>query len=206
MKGVFQQLFAPWIYKVSISKEDSQKLFDYYVPEIEKEGPTLSLPRGWQCRVYTSFENADNTGVDFSLFKRTLDKYVNSFLEETVAYETAFNFEENSNAKPWYNMYLKGSWQERHNHLPGTSFSAVYYLKFDPEKHLPTCFHTDNKLQPMMARGTPLKQGSVPYWYCKELFFPKITQGDLVIFPSPLDHTVPVQTSDDPRMTIAFNF
>ena len=60
MKGVFQQLFAPWIYKVSISKEDSQKLFDYYVPEITKEAPTLPLPKGWQCRVYTSFENADN--------------------------------------------------------------------------------------------------------------------------------------------------
>ena len=206
MKGAFQQLFSPWIYKVSLSQEDSQKLFDYYVPRIREEAPTMPLPPGWQCRVYSAFSNPDKTKIDYTLFREVLDGYMDEFLKETIAYETHMNFPQNTKSKPWYNMYLKGSWQERHNHLPGTSFSAVYYLKFDPEIHLPTCFHTDNKIQPFMAMGAQFKPGCAPYWYAKELFFPKVTQGDLIIFPAPMDHTVPVQTSDDPRISIAFNF
>lgn len=206
MKGAFQQLFSPWIYKVSLNKSDELKLSEYYIPKILKEGPTMPLPIGWQCRVYTTFNNQEESKINYALFREILDKYLDEFLDQTVTYETRINLPANTRVKPWYNMYLKGSWQERHNHLPGTSFSAVYYLKFDQEKHIPTCFHTDNKLHPFMSTGTPFKPGSAPYWYAKEIFFPKVTQGDLVIFPSPLDHTVPVQTSDDPRMTIAFNF
>ena len=206
MSGAFQQLFGPWIYKVSLSESDALKLSEYYTPKILREGPTMPLPKGWQCRVYTTFNNYESTDVDYTLFKEILNSYLNEFLSKVISYETYMNFPDNDRAKPWYNMYLKGSWQERHNHLPGTTFSAVYYLKFDSEKHIPTCFHNDNKIHPFLASSTPYQYGSAPYWYAKEIFFPKVTQGDLIIFPSPLDHTVPVQTVDDPRMTIAFNF
>ena len=49
--------------------------------------------------------------------------------------------------------------------------------------------------------GTCTKQS-----YYKEDFVPEINEGDLIVFPSELQHLVHPNTSDELRVTIAFNF
>ena len=78
----------------------------------------------------------------------------------------------------WYNYYKFGQFQEPHVH--GSTFTVVHYLIYDKEKHSKTIF-TDNVIK-----------------------LPDISQGDIVIFPGFYEHFVEKNTSNTPRLTVAF--
>ena len=200
----FKSLFSNWIYKVSLNSEDESSISSYYTELILKECKSLKLPEGWQCRVYTSFGKDYISKIDYYNFKKILTPYVQKFLDEVYEVDVKLDLTTHIKCNPWYNVYMKGSWQERHNHSPG-GFSAIYYLKYNENEHYPTCFHNPDRLVPFMSFGYPLKKdtpiydNSIPYW------MPKVKQGDLIIFPAALDHNVPVCHSDESRIAIAFN-
>ena len=200
----FKHLFSNWIYKVELDSSEEQEIRNLYTNDILKECKSMKLPEGWHCRVYTSFGKDYISKIDYYEFKRILTPYIQKFLDSVYEVNVTLDLTKHTKCNPWYNVYAKGSWQERHNHSPG-GFSIIYYLKFNENEHSPTCFHNPSPLVPFMNFGYPLKkdtpihQSSVPYW------IPKVKQGDLIIFPAALDHNVPVCHSDEERIAIAFN-
>ena len=114
-------------------------------------------------------------------------------------------------AEVWSSKYTKGMHQACHNHIDkGELFSFVYFANYDPTKDADLVFVKD---MTMAKHNGFLMKGS-PYTLCEELenhpvFSNQVTlnikEGDLVIFPSYLDHFVEEQKHDGPRITIAGN-
>jgi len=114
-------------------------------------------------------------------------------------------------AELWSSKYTKGMHQASHNHIDkGELFSFVYFANYDPTKDADLVFVKD---MTMAKHNGFLMKGS-PYTLCEELenhpiFSNQVTlnikEGDLVIFPSYLDHFVEEQKHDGPRITIAGN-
>lgn len=111
----------------------------------------------------------------------------------------------------WCSKYTKGMYQSSHNHIDiNEIFSFVYFAKYDPSKDAKLVFVKDMSMANMNGF---LVEGS-PYTLCDELknhpiFSNQVTlnikEGDLVIFPSYLQHIVEEQKHDGPRITIAGN-
>lgn len=97
----------------------------------------------------------------------------------------------------WFQNYKQHCFHNTHHHWPAL-YSLVYYVRFDPKKHGGTTFHHPCKLQQQVYQLRQLRS-EVSYQ-------PKVKEGDMVIFPSFLDHNVPMNESDSPRTIVAFNF
>lgn len=112
-------------------------------------------------------------------------------------------------AEMWGSKYKKGHYQGIHNHVDnGELFSFVYFAKYDPSKDADLVFVKDMTMA--NANGYLITEKN----QCKELedhpafsnqVSLNIKEGDLVIFPSYLDHFVEEQKHDGPRITIAGN-
>lgn len=97
----------------------------------------------------------------------------------------------------WFQRSESDSFHGMHNHWP-SSFSVVYYLEFDPAEHMATVFRNPNQLQieQYIARKINLPKH----------FVPVIKEGDIIFFPSFLDHYAPMNYSKKPRTIVSFNF
>jgi hypothetical protein len=99
----------------------------------------------------------------------------------------------------WFNYYEDGEWQEAHHHIDRDplDFVLVHFLSFDNTRHKPIIFH-----DPIEAVRANTLNHTV-----KDRFSPELKEGDWVIFPPYLFHSVPEQpsTPDYPRITISWN-
>ena len=112
----------------------------------------------------------------------------------------------------WCSKYTKGMYQAEHNHLDkGEIFSFVYFAKYDKTKDANLVFVKDmsNANQKgFLVDNSPntlheeLREHPA---FCNHVTLDNIKEGDLVIFPSYLDHFVEEQKHDGPRITIAGN-
>ena len=99
----------------------------------------------------------------------------------------------------WFSINRKYAFHGKHNHLPCT-WSGVYYVQCDEQdseitfinKNLDNAWPYCNRIEANELNSTVFR------------LQPKT--GSLIIFPSYLDHEVEQQTSDNERITIAFNF
>ena len=106
----------------------------------------------------------------------------------------------------WFNYYENGEWQEQHGHTGdcvfsyATPFSCIHFLKYDPEVHPPVVFVDPND----RLRITSIEMESNNY---SSRYYPNIREGDIIMFPSYLEHFVPKgpSTPGNPRVTVAFN-
>ena len=112
-------------------------------------------------------------------------------------------------AEMWGSKYTKGHYQGIHNHVDnGELFSFVYFAKYDPSKDADLIFVKDMT----MANANGYLTTEINEY--KELedhpafsnhVSLDVKEGDLVIFPSYLDHFVEEQKTEGPRITIAGN-
>jgi hypothetical protein len=104
----------------------------------------------------------------------------------------------------WYNVYMNGEWQEEHDHVGGphgSHYSCIHFLSFDPKIHQPVEFR--DPLSQLRNLSVELDRNNYAHtWY------PELKEGDFIMFPSYLSHSVKPgkPTPDYPRITIAFNF
>tara|TARA_B100001989_G_scaffold231370_1_gene190017 strand:- start:457 stop:1017 length:561 start_codon:yes stop_codon:yes gene_type:complete len=153
---------------------------EYY----RKNKSKSSTPDTWNCQLFTTFgtKNFPNDSLQklthlFNQFQRESQMYGNMTFTDL-----------------WLNCYETINWQEKHMHLP-SKWSGVYYAIFDEEEHSPTHFYNPN--EKLIASNHPSAMNSLA---------PKVKEGDMVIFPSWLDHAAPLNKSSKLRATISFNF
>ena len=89
----------------------------------------------------------------------------------------------------WSQKYWKGGRHDIHNH-GNRGFSFVLYLKFNELVHGGTVFYA-----PFFDY---MSGGMIDYQ-------PEVKEGDLICFPSSLQHASPVQETDEERMILSFN-
>lgn len=189
-------IFSPFYYKGKV--KDHDKMRETLVPHIESnynKNPN-NQPPSWSCKVHTSYLNTDQNLEDI---KTAYNENIIEFLQEIH-----FPYCRIDIKSAWYNVYKKGQWQEIHNHYGGTDgtyFSAVHFLKYDAKTHTSLVFNNTNStlLQPFKLG----RDSSVDYWNIKHQV--EVAEGDIIIFPSTLDHFVLPQESDELRITVSFN-
>lgn len=96
----------------------------------------------------------------------------------------------------WTNTNPKGSVHHEHIH-PNSIVSGVMYFRLD--KHLPPIMFS--KTQFNMLKLNFDKYNSLN----SDTFYLPAVSGELILFPSHLRHSVPMNVSDDVRVSLSFN-
>jgi uncharacterized protein (TIGR02466 family) len=180
-KGSFDETFL-------IQNEIKQKL-----PEI-KENDSWDTPGGWEDPVQTTISHRWNSINDYGL--KNLENYIQKHTYAYVDELKPFINNEIFMSHSWFNITSRGESQEWHSHTD-SFISGVYYYK------------TNTKDGDLMIRN-PVQFTQKGLFPAGKKAFEKIyyppQEGMIILFPGWLDHRVGVNTTDDDRITIAFNW
>lgn len=163
-------------------------------------------PDGWKVPLNTTFPNIIESDDFITLetinsLKKDIGKCMDKVFKDLnlpLDY-TFYNF--------WYNIYHISQGQEPHNHIPldvlrleKLYWSGIYYAK----NCTPTSFFTPSSFGEQFnfigAKNSKLKK-----FYTHQISL-KVSDGDIVLFPSYLLHSVPEVEKEKPmRLTFAFN-
>jgi len=149
-----------------------------------KENP-YRVPIEWESKkLHTSYGR--NNSLLQKVFKKYYKKYVSDFLDSSFI----------SYVEIWFNHYASADYyQECHNHsIVKTKFdySGVHFLSYNPEYHSPLRFYD------------PLRLVNSANEFTLDL---PVNEGDILLFPSYLEHSVPQSINEykTPRITVSFN-
>lgn len=191
-------MFGIPFYHAKVDKHEQLK--EKFLPYFDKD-EYFDLPSTWlsPCKTTIHSEQA---------FK---DIPFNDWLKEIVTdhfipYIMNLNpiDEKNLNVEPlhvWMNKYSHNEGQEPHNHIDGsTQFSCAYVLE-QPEDSCEFLFIDKNDYFSAI--------GLAPYFYFNspvKNFQVDLQEGDIVIFPSFVEHAVSRNRSHEVRKTMSANF
>jgi len=122
-----------------------------------------------------------------SFFKECIDDYCNTIINSEQRLVIT---------QLWGNRNPKGSKHHEHVH-PNSIISGVFYLRQDP-KLPPIQFSQSNQ------HGMKLDPRKYNV-YNSETFLLPCTAGELILFPSNLKHSVPINQGDEERISLSFN-
>jgi len=186
------ELFPVTVFKGQVSNNEILK--NLLVSEILNESKDLEIPEDWTThKVRTSFSTQSNILNQDELTSQYIDCMCDVFDKD---FDVSIN-------KIWYNVYTDGEYQEVHDHLGSlfepSHFSFIHFLCFDNENHNPPEFR--DPLSQLRTTSLELERNN-----CGEVYVPDVKEGDLIMFPSYLQHCVPPgKKTEYPRITISFN-
>jgi len=122
-----------------------------------------------------------------SFFKECIDDYCNTIINSDQRLVIT---------QLWGNRNPKGSKHHEHVH-PNSIISGVFYLRQDPK--LPPIQFSKSNQEAMKL--DPRKYNT----YNAETFLLPCTSGELILFPSNLRHSVPVNMGEEERISLSFN-
>ena len=122
-----------------------------------------------------------------SFFKECIDDYCNTIINSDQRLVIT---------QLWGNRNPKGSKHHEHVH-PNSIISGVFYLRQDPK--LPPIQFAKSNQEAMKL--DPRKYNT----YNAETFLLPCTSGELILFPSNLRHSVPVNMGEEERISLSFN-
>lgn len=205
--GEFNLIFSPFYWKTYV--EETPQLLERCLHKIEDNVKKLpvAIPPKWECVLHSSYQsNNPDMKLDTDYLHSVYSKYVVSFLSEYRLRAGQYNIHD-----PWYNVFSKSHFQEFHTHLP-CDFSVVHYAVFDNTQHLATTFINPSIIVSQATKAfrpnlmSKLDSNLQEHSCFMEYYTPQnIKQGDLIIFPSYLNHFVKPNSSDKKRITITFN-
>jgi len=163
--------------------------------DVKKETDDMTnLP--WNCHVWSTY------AYDSQLFKRKQFHSVAMDISSQVKeYAIERGWKHDPNELIMTNMFLnyqtKYQYQEYHDHRE-CIISGVFYIEVPDEENMEIMLYT------------PLKANYDDIFFdsddAQEVIKIKPQTGDILIFPSWLNHGVMSHTSDTTRISIAFNF
>jgi hypothetical protein len=200
------QIFPITYFKAPVEDNDTAKKL--LVPKIMEDVKDLSIPEGWFTnKLMTSFMGEKPGKEIFFGEDRTYQslletRYANCLDQffDNVPYQIAID-------EIWYNCYVDGEFQEAHDHLSRQNsayypahFSCIHFLSFDPTRHKAVRFH--DPIEQIRCTSYELEGNNY-----SDHHYPDIQEGDFIMFPSHLVHSVEPSppTLDYPRITIAMN-
>ena len=169
---------------ISFNKE-----LETFAFKMEKDAPSLNISN--QKGYHSDYLSEDIPIIKkfFNAIKPVVHKYTDT-LHIKTPYRICFD-------KPWLNINNKGASNIAHNH-PHTFLAAVYYIK-TPAHGGNLCFLNPRSPSLFSLQYTKYTNENSSFWKIK----PAV--GNLIIFPADLLHSVEVNQSDEPRISLAFN-
>jgi uncharacterized protein (TIGR02466 family) len=195
MDNDIKQIFSPFYYRAPATEHMNIKgQVEYYYAQKAEENPN-NQPGSWGCKVHTTFgSKTDKLFKIKDFYKNDIMRFFRQIEMPPVEVDAD---------DIWINVYKKGQWQENHHHHGDKDvyFSAVHFLKYNKETHPPLIFNN-----PQNILMTPNQLGrctNLSYWDLDHSV--DVYEGDIIFFPSYLEHQVNVQETDEDRITISFN-
>ena len=193
-------LFPTPVYRVALSRHAEfkkrmvPKILENFKKEPNKKAPWANLCHTWQLTL-NEIDTKDLVYIQRDL-DIAIDQYFSFLNIPPVKYEIA----------GWINVHDSTMYQEVHNHVPAM-ISGIYYVQFDKDKDNQVLFRNPNTCfdTMMTALDSPLGNPMLGlHSGCLDNFI--IEEGDLILFPSTLEHLVPKsQQHDQLRITLSFN-
>ena len=143
--------------------------------------------------------NANFRSKDSYLTKHESLKNITSFFKECISDFTKNVYQSDQRlviTQLWGNRNPKGSTHHEHVH-PNSIVSGVFYLRQDP-KLPPIQFSKANQ---HAMKLDPRKYNN----YNAETFMLPCVAGELILFPSDLKHSVPINMGEEERISLSFN-
>lgn len=182
--GVITGLFPIPVYKKSLNRTLTSQEIKITSPEYWKSQPGSDNKRTSSTKVLDA--------SSFFQIKQYILSGLNEFVQEVYAPETSFSL---YITQSWINFNTKGDSHHKHYHS-NSILSGVMYFKTNDGDAI--SFYGDRK-DNIHIVNTP------NWWNMKRIAMP-IFDGDLVIFPSTLEHGVEkITRDDDTRISLAFN-
>ena len=192
----FIHLFPSPVYKTSVAghrkfkKTIVPKLLDTFTREPDKCAPWSTICNTWQT--------SEIDTKDFEIISKDIELAIETY----ITFLQIPNFKYRYNG--WINVHDSEMYQELHNHIPAI-ISGIYYVQFDKTQHRSVLFsnpstHYLTLLETYNVRINNHSMG--PY---RNIGI-DIDEGDMLLFPSTLDHIVPRSPdSIDKRISLSFN-
>ena len=179
-------LFPISITKTNIGREFTKKELDF-VDKLEKHH-TLNEGN------HSSLEGYVLDSEPFKDLKTIITNSLNNYIREIEAYPENVNIRL---TQSWLNWTYPGQWHHKHSH-DNSFLSGVLYINGEAGDTI--SFVNPNKRE---LNAYPPEEDLT--WYnAKSWWIPAVT-GEILIFPSNLQHQVAVRQSEGKRISLAFN-
>jgi len=190
------------IFPTGLIKIKFKDHYKYNFPDIEKK---VNKPPEWQCSVNTSFPYIDehDTLVPPIVKRNLMADIKTSIVEVFKELDMPTNIDIQ---QFWYNTYRDHQGQEKHNHLTWVGSKNLYWCGIYYNKNSsPTKFHRDPGWYE--CQRFPNYQNSPMDYVLSGICSPPVEDGDILLFPSWINHSVESQPyhKDKMRMTFSFN-
>ena len=175
----------------------------YDFPEVEKED---RKPFNWVDSVNTSFPSINDDDPVISPVVR--DNLKSDLKDSIVEVFRQLNFPTNIDfLELWYNIYHDNQGQEKHDHSSHVGqivpfWSGIYYNK----NASPTEFFKSNSIITDTQKFDGYRESALASCLAKSVS-PDVKDGDILLFPPYLKHSVKSkpQHKNEMRMTFSFN-
>ena len=189
-------VFSTPIFVKNLGEPNISEIQKFYSTFSGYENISTDSDHGWNCNVDTSFFVAKGalSKDEMAFF---LNKIESSVQEYITPYTTSIWNPDNFNVQIWLNKYTKGQYQESHNHV-GNAVSFNYVIKSQ---------NMDNKFvlidYSKSCAESVAYQSGIDFFQGKREF--NLKAGDLILFPSWVNHYVTPSHKDGERITISGN-
>jgi hypothetical protein len=182
-------LFAVPVVKVQLPETEALK--QQFLPEMLRryQAKRYDPPSAWETdRIHTSFgvERKDQViGTIPDAYQRLLRQFMQA---------------DRLSVALWHSVYWSGEeYQEKHHHIP-CHMSFIHFLAFDKAEHKAPAFFDPARMIKAYCRHAAL-----PPEYSSESAAIEVNEGDVLVFPSYLEHHVPPGKYSKPRVTVSLN-
>tara|TARA_B100001996_G_scaffold340660_1_gene294296 strand:+ start:69 stop:689 length:621 start_codon:yes stop_codon:yes gene_type:complete len=193
MKSLFPTLLHEFTIPDFAAERDSLIEYCYNEFKADQKGRHKSnRGKGWQSQDhYCVFQNPLNT---------TLTKVLRHFLLETDIFEKGT---EMACQAMWININYPGSYNIKHDH-PNSDLSGVFWIKAGADD-MGELILDDPFSYSRFQEGVCYSiEYQKKHGLCKS-FNINPQEGELVIFPSNLEHSVDINNSKEERISVSFN-
>ena len=189
------------LFPVPLLKIKFNHHYKYNFPEVEKKD---QKPEGWVDSVHTTFPNIrEDDDVVPSYLRDNLRRdlktsIVNVFQQLNLPINIDF-------PQFWYNIYHDNQGQEKHCHLslvgePVLFWSGIYYNKNASPTEF---FRSDTPYQTQRFDGYQ-KSALAPC--LANSYSQSVEDGDIILFPPYLEHSIQSKPEHQDRMRMTFSF
>jgi uncharacterized protein (TIGR02466 family) len=143
--------------------------------------------------------NKNFKSIDSYILKNKIFKNLENFFKDSLSVydKEIFNTEQKALiTQSWINFNPKGSIHHEHMH-PNSIVSGVFYFQVDPA--MPPIVFNKTLNQSLKRQVNKYNE------FNSENFLLPVNSGELVLFPSSVRHSVPINTTNKNRISLSFN-
>jgi len=170
-----------------------------YLLKKNTSGRVFSNEGGWQSQNLTTDILSKNNLKEIDNLTSDIINYLNNYLS-SIFLPSAYI------SNIWVNINPPNSFNLRHNH-PGSILSGTYYVKVPQNSESDIVFTRNSYFRDsnmLVFENSKTKDGKYIDSYQHSYGY-RPNEGEVIFFPSYLDHEVKYNTSKEDRISISFN-